>query len=68
MRSRISVGCALTVLLAVAPAHAQSPEDAAQKSAAPWLALVDSADYAASWEQAAGGSRRPSPPLSGSRP
>ena len=46
------------MLLAVAPVYAQSPEDAAQKSAEPWLALIDSAQYTASWEQAAGGFKR----------
>ena len=50
MMPGIGVGVALAMLLAVAPAHAQSPEDAAQKAAEPWLALVDSAQYTASWE------------------
>jgi hypothetical protein len=58
MMPGIAVGLALAVLLAVAPAQAQSPEDAAQKSVEPWLALVDSAHYAASWEQASGGFKR----------
>jgi hypothetical protein len=58
MMPRIGFGLALAVLLAAAPAQAQSPEDAAQKAAEPWLALVDSAQYAASWEQAAGGFKK----------
>ena len=58
MMPRIGFGVALAVLLAVATAQAQSPEDAAQNSVEPWLALVDSAQYAASWEQAAGGLKK----------
>ncbi len=57
-RMGVGVGLALAVLLAVAPAHAQSPEDAAQKAVEPWLALIDGAQYAASWEQAAAGFRK----------
>lgn len=41
------------ILASAAPALAQSPEDAAQRAAEQWLALVDGAQYTASWEQAA---------------
>jgi hypothetical protein len=40
-------------LAAAVPAAAQSPEQAAQQAAESWLALVDSARYAASWTEAA---------------
>ncbi len=43
----------LAVLTTARPAAAQSPEQAAQHAAERWLALVDSAQYAESWTQAA---------------
>ena len=54
MKSRIS---ALTLSIAVlvasaAHAFAQKPEDLAQQSASAWLTLVDSENYAQSWQEA----------------
>lgn len=43
----------LAVLAAARPAAAQAPEQAAQHAAERWLALVDSAQYAKSWTEAA---------------
>jgi Protein of unknown function (DUF4019) len=54
MIARIGLGIVLMAALAVAiPAHAQSPEDAAQAAATQWLTLLDNGQYAATWEQAA---------------
>ena len=47
------VGWGLVLLAAARLAAAQSPEQAAQRAAESWLALVDSARYAESWTQAA---------------
>jgi hypothetical protein len=50
---RIAIGC-LVAACAAGPARAaDKPEDAAQAAAESWLKLVDDADYAGSWEQAA---------------
>jgi hypothetical protein len=46
------------VLVATSLTLAQSQEDAAQRAAEQWLALVDGAQYAASWDQAAAGFKR----------
>ena len=54
MVARNLIGIAVATLVWTTPAAcAQSPEDAAQRAAEQWLALVDGAQYAASWEQAA---------------
>jgi hypothetical protein len=49
---RFVVMC-LAALMLPGMAFAGTPEDAAQAAAEPWLALVDSGQYAASWGQAA---------------
>ena len=54
MRTRRLTIIMLAAWLSTAPAlAAQSAEDVAQRAAERWLALVDGAQYAASWEQAA---------------
>jgi hypothetical protein len=46
-------GVCLAFVAAGRPVAAQSPEEAAQRAAESWLALVDSARYAESWTEAA---------------
>lgn len=57
MRVRLSLRLTAALLFSAAAAHAQdpapSPEEAAVEAATSWVALVDSAQYAASWEAAA---------------
>ena len=52
LRRTILMGCVVASLVAPAVA-ADEPEAAAQAAAESWLGLVDAANYAASWEQAA---------------
>ena len=52
VRTTILAGCVIAFLASPAIA-ADKPEDAAQAAAESWLKLVDGANYAASWEQAA---------------
>jgi hypothetical protein len=49
----IAVLALVTSIGATTGRTADKPEDAAQAAAAPWLALVDAADYGASWDAAA---------------
>jgi len=51
-RATILTSC-LVAFLACPALAADKPEDAAQAAAESWLKLVDGANYAASWEQAA---------------
>ena len=57
MRGRNAVTTVLmasaVAFLALRPAGAETREEAAEKAARSWLALVDQAQYAASWDQAA---------------
>ena len=55
MKSRIPAFTFLLIILLTssALAFAQKPDDLALQSAEDWLALVDSGNYAESWQQAA---------------
>jgi hypothetical protein len=46
-------GCVVTLFVVGPAVAADKPEDAAQTAAEAWLKLVDDANYAASWDQAA---------------
>jgi hypothetical protein len=52
-RRSIVVAWLVAFLAAGAVSMADGPEDAAQSAADGWLGLVDSGNYAASWDQAA---------------
>lgn len=56
MKNRsLILGCAIVAaaLMVLTTAYGQqNPEDAAKKSAASWLALVDAGQYGQSWDQA----------------
>jgi hypothetical protein len=54
LRRGFMMACLIGAIAAAGGAFAaDKPEDAAQAAAESWLRLVDNADYAASWEQAA---------------
>lgn len=50
---RLSIVCALVVLLGSRAWAAEKPEDAAQAAAESWLKLVDEGKYEECWDQAA---------------
>ena len=53
MRTRILDALLFALLFSICSTAQSKPEELAQKSAESWLALVDSGNFAGSWDQAA---------------